>query len=451
LISPLGGQERKLRSVGFFNRYFNSLSWSSDGRYLAYPDAKDPNSRSKLAVLDTQKMQDIYPPLPDCMDTKTFGFARQGHKLGVACKSSRGTAEIYSIPEIGGTPRHIARLSGFTTGLTWTANGQELIVSLVLGQKPLWRVNESTGKLQPLLLGAEAVNLVALHGDRLAFDNRTLTGNIWELDLDSPNPHARQLIASTRLQGDPRFSPDGKHLVFGSSRSGFSEIWMCNSDGSDAVQLTDFRGPLTGSPDWAPDGRTIVFDSRAEWHANLYLMDIDERVPRLLHTDVTENSVPGWSRDGKSIYFRSEGGGKTGIFKVGREGGSAVLVASGDGYYPVESDDGRRLFYHLHDNQARQVVLETGEDEDVPGMPESGLVSWAPAQEGIYSLELTPQGLVMNLHDPITGKSRRLANLSADTHPAAEDRLSVSPGGHRLLFSQIEQESSDIMMVENFH
>lgn len=450
LISPLGGDERQLRSVQFLSKYFNSVSWSSDGHYLAYPDAKDSVSLSKLAVLDIDRMQNVDSLLPDCMDTAIFGFAPHGHKLGVMCESSWGIAEIYVIPEIGGTPRHIARLFGFPTGLTWTADGREIVASVLLGEKPLWRVNEATGKSQPLLLGAEAVSSVTLHGDRLAFDNRTQTSDIWQLDLDSPDPQPRQLIASTRFQGAPRFSPDGQHIAFESSRSGFSEVWMCNSDGSDAVQLTNFHGPLTGSPDWSPDGRTLVFDSRADWHANLYLMDIYERMPRMVHTDVTENSTPGWSRDGKLIYFHSEGG-KKGIFKVGREGGSAVQVTSSDGYYPAESEDRQRLFYWGPDGQARQVLLETGQSREIPGLPEGGLVSWIPAREGIYVLELTPRGPVINMHDPATGKSRRIANLPAGTRPTAEERLAVSPDGHRLLFAQIDQASSDIMMVENFH
>ena len=451
LISALGGVERQLRAVHMPREFRNSLSWSSDGHYLTYPDGKEWPNIVKLSVLDMNRMENVDPQLPECMSTTVFRFAPNSHKLGVACQPSWGITQIYVIPEIGATPRRITRLFGFPTGFTWTADGREFIVSVLLGEQPVWRIEEATGKSRPLLLGAESTNLITLHGDRLAFDNRTDISNIWQLDLESDHPQPRQLIASTRFQGRPRFSPDGKRVTFESSRSGFSEIWMCNRDGSDAVQLTNFHGPLTGSPDWSPDGRTLVFDSRADWHANLYLIDINERIPRLLHTDVTENSTPGWSRNGKWIYFRSEGQGKIGIFKVAREGGSAVEVSPSDGYYPTESDDRQRLFYWRPDFQARQVLLATGQSQEIPGLPGSGLVSWGPGREGIFALELTRQGLVINLYDRATGKPKRIADLPSGTHPTIEERLAVSPDGHHLLFAQVDQANSDIMMVENFH
>ena len=68
--------------------------------------------------------------------------------------------------------------------------------------------------------------------------------SIWRVDLRGPNqtPTAPvPLIQSTRNQGFPTYSPDGKRVAFNSDASGHEEIWVCNSDGSNATQLTSVR------------------------------------------------------------------------------------------------------------------------------------------------------------------------------------------------------------------
>ena len=49
-----------------------------------------------------------------------------------------------------------------------------------------------------------------------------------------------RFISSTRDESNPQFSPDGKRVAFSSKRSGAGEIWICDSDGSNPVQLTSF-------------------------------------------------------------------------------------------------------------------------------------------------------------------------------------------------------------------
>ncbi|VDK27393.1 unnamed protein product [Gongylonema pulchrum] len=53
-------------------------------------------------------------------------------------------------------------------------------------------------------------------------------------------------------------SPDGRHIVFTSVRSGDPEIWIMNSDGSEPRQLTNETG-YDGGPFFSPDGTKIVF------------------------------------------------------------------------------------------------------------------------------------------------------------------------------------------------
>src|SRR5699024_7373205 len=58
----------------------------------------------------------------------------------------------------------------------------------------------------------------------------------------------------------PRFSPDGKHLIFQSDRSGIPQLWLLSLNGGEAKQLTTFKNGAT-SPFWSKDGKKIIFSS----------------------------------------------------------------------------------------------------------------------------------------------------------------------------------------------
>jgi Tol biopolymer transport system component len=57
----------------------------------------------------------------------------------------------------------------------------------------------------------------------------------------------------------PQYSPDGKEIAYVSWDSGNPEIWICDSDGSNPLQLTHLGGPEPASPHWSPNGQQIVF------------------------------------------------------------------------------------------------------------------------------------------------------------------------------------------------
>ena len=59
---------------------------------------------------------------------------------------------------------------------------------------------------------------------------------------------------------------------------------------------------------------------------------------------------------------------------------------------------------------------------------------------------------MINLIDPATGHSRLIKKLPIDSRPTPFiGGLSVSSNEEWLIYSQIDERSSDIMLVENFH
>ena len=73
---------------------------------------------------------------------------------------------------------------------------------------------------------------------------------------------------------------------------------------------------------------------------------------------------------------------------------------------------------------------------------------WTVGEEGIYFfLMLDKQGSrSICLHEFATGKTRRLATIER----VVSAGIAVSPDGRTLLYSQIDETGSDLMLVENF-
>src|SRR4029077_9569521 len=87
------------------------------------------------------------------------------------------------------------------------------------------------------------------------------SSDIWLAPTSKGEP--RQLTNSGKKDKHPRWSPDGKRLLFESNRSGDNQLWVIDLDGGEARQLTTISTEA-GNGLWSPDGKTIAFVS-AVW------------------------------------------------------------------------------------------------------------------------------------------------------------------------------------------
>src|SRR5262249_52041569 len=144
----------------------------------------------------------------------------------------------------------------------------------------------------------------------------------------------------------PQYSPDGKKIVFGSSRSGSYVSWVCDSDGRNPFPLISSNEISMGSHRWSPDGRNIVFD----FFKSIFVVSAEGGSPRRLSEEGADAFVPSWSADGHTIYFCSNRTGEWQIWKMPPEGGGAVRVTKNGGFEAVEAAAGRFVYYSKLDN-----------------------------------------------------------------------------------------------------
>ena len=257
------------------------------------------------------------------------------------------------------------------------------------------------------------------------------------------------LIASQGNSVHPQFSPDGTRIAFDSDRSGYQEIWVCNRDGSDPVQVTSMPGSA-GTPRWSPDGRSLAFDFRPKEQSEIYVVEVPGGVPRQITTvPGANNVVPSWSRDGQWVYFASKGGEKDfQVWKVPIRGGPAVQMTRNGGFAPLEADDGF-LYYTKgfyipgiwkvpNHGGTEAAVLDTS---DTPEWSD-----WAVVPGGMYFINSrsSPKP-ILEFVDFATG--RRTSISALDGEPQG---LAVSPDQKFILYSQSGQDNQVIVVVKNF-
>ena len=295
-------------------------------------------------------------------DGKTIALTRSG--------------QIALLPSEGGWPVLLTSTQGGKSGLAWSPDGKRIAYA---SQGSIWVVSASGGAPHRL------TNAPAGGGDPRQATDRA-----------------------------PRWSPQGRWILFQSGQRGTNSLLVVSADGSTTSFLTSAKEEAE-SGRWSPNGDEIVYVTREKeyFSGRLNLLKFDARSGQPAGEPVTLYTAPVdrgggwairgavWSPDGKTLATVLQNSGWNHIYLLSRKGGEPTQITDGsfEDENPTFSPDGKSISFVsnrglLEANDLWLIPASGGEAHQVAKFETPGIVSepqWAPDSKSIYFNHQSPR------------------------------------------------------------
>ena len=210
---------------------------------------------------------------------------------------------------------------------------------------------------------------VSPDGSTIVFD---MMGDLYTIPFNGGK--AAQITRGLAFDQHPRFSPDGKKILFVSDKSGAENIWYIDTEKKDTVQLTKETNQNFVSAEWMPDGNYIVY-SKGRRINKLFMIHKDGGAgTQLISEPATLKTIdPAVSHDGKLIYYSYRTGSwnynaqlpqyQIGVYDKSNGKTSSLTSKYGSAFTPVLSSNGKWLVYgSRHEDKTGLIIRDLKTD-----------------------------------------------------------------------------------------
>jgi Tol biopolymer transport system component len=135
---------------------------------------------------------------------------------------------------------------------------------------------------------------------------RSGSWQLWEAAPEGGEPRRLRENAHTEYQADP--SPDGGRIAFLSDEEGRECLWvMERGSGASRLLVRHGRRSILGNPHWSPDGGRIVFSSNWKIGHQVYVLDVTSGAQTRVSAIASGGCEPRFSRDGRKVAYVNRG------------------------------------------------------------------------------------------------------------------------------------------------
>ena len=295
-------------------------AWSRDGRTIVFVSWRDGNGEVYAMDADGSGPRNLTQnPAKDVRPA----WSPDGRTIAFVSRRD-GNSEVYVMNADGSGKRNLTRDRASDDYPTWSPDGRR--IAFLRGR--LYSNNPGRPRRAPLLrlppLCRERRRQRAPQADAqpdVSLSAGLVTGRADDLlralsrqdrrerSAEAPvHPVDRRLVA--RRAAD-RLREHGQRpaAVWRCCPSSSSDIYVMNADGSGSRRLTHKAG-YNSAPAWSPDGRRIVFQSTRDGNREIYVMNADGSGKRNLTRHPARDGRPSWSPDGRRIAFVSDRDGR---------------------------------------------------------------------------------------------------------------------------------------------
>lgn len=314
------------------------------------------------------------------------------------------------------------------------------------------QVTLATGEVTRLTTdpGMEDPNAWSHDGRTITYLRSSPEGSIRSDMLTVADGNSRPLVPGESRPHVGVPSPDGAHVAYMLGDGSKFTIWMADSVGGNRKQLTTEGLEFPVPQGWSPDSKHFLYISNRTGTADLWIASIDGSPPRQLTRNVRNDYGGAWSPDGQSIAFLSDRGKQTDVWVIPAAGGEERRVTNSaaeergpltwragtnEVAFNVGSVKNAVWAVELSTGQERQLTADSVRVSDWWSSPDGSQVAVVVERGGgVRELALVPIS---------GGPARTLLSVSASL-----DRPLFSPNGSQLVYSSDAGGTPGIWVID---
>ena len=337
-----GTDVRDLVPAGAASPFIRSPAWSPDGRLIAFISGTG-GVAGEIWLVNADGGGTPKRLSSDSAAVSSDGPAFSADGRTIVHESNRGGAtNIWALPVAGGPAVRLTSGAGPDQSPSVDSRGRVAFIS------SRWRndlivYDMRTAQTRSLVRHTPFLWAPALAPltQELAFSRGEVDGSwhIWTANLDGTS--LRQLTNTDRGEVYPRWTPDGRSVIF-QNWAAPKRIWRVAREGGPPAALTPADIDAAYG-DLSPDGRMIAFVATEGAEERVYVTPVSDPTARRL-LRMGPASLPRWSPDGAWIAFAPDRGYFGGIL-ITRPDGTGERRLTETGGWPVWWPDGRRIGY----------------------------------------------------------------------------------------------------------
>jgi serine/threonine protein kinase len=294
---------------------FYEVGWSPVGETLLVGAVEgmisDETIRTKLLLVSLKDKTVNEFSGKEWINANSFNWTKNNDSILMVAKGfEQEPAQIWQISYPDGT--QVRRVTNDTSGYVQMSFARD--AGVITGAKnstisSLWSFNPTTKEMMQLttdnknLLGAGGITFLP-DGKLIVTKLEGQKANLYTLDADGKNE--KPLTFEDGYNGQAVVSPDGRFIVYATTRTGNYSLWRIDPDGKNPLQLTAPENAFDSKPQISADGQTVIFERRPTDFSKSTVMKVSIEggaANEILNDEARMKMFPRLSADGKLFAY----------------------------------------------------------------------------------------------------------------------------------------------------
>ena len=372
------------------NSLMTKVNWSPDGKHLSIYDKRNNEDVGGLYLYDLSSQVKTRLAVPGSNNYWIDGvhaWSTDSQYLAFTHSSRIHQTELYLFHLATKKVTQLTTSNQLINGVAFNADGQSLVYSAFEDERAqLWQIDRIGGASIALNIQGYNPSISAL-GQSMIYESKKDSRYIGAVDVSkAADGTVKPIIESLGSETIHSYSGATKQIIFSSTRNGHSQLWIANSDGSNAqsIALPEHLSKVDfGIMSPTSDKVAFIAKQNDNQFFQVYTFSLKSGQLRQISHDNQDHFAPSWSNDGQTLFAATPLTGRWELWAYSiTEKPPKQLTENGGGFY--RESQGKRFFtkadapglWQLNDNGSETLIISK--------MLQIDWGNWDVANEGIY-------------------------------------------------------------------